>query len=112
MPTTRTWRWSSCPDTTCASTRLPAHRLPVAQALRTAERIARALAAAHAIHVIHRDVKPGNVLVHWPTDVVKVTDFGLARLGDAFRSRTGIVAGTPGYMSPEQLAEGVVGHLQ
>ena len=83
--------------------------LPPAQALRTAERVARALAAAHAIGVIHRDIKPGNVLVHAPTDTVKVTDFGLARLGETFRSRTGIVAGTPGYMAPEQLAEGVVG---
>lgn len=72
------------------------------------ERVARALGAAHAIHVIHRDIKPGNVLIHWPTDTVKVTDFGLARLGDAFRSRTGIIAGTPGYMSPEQLAESTI----
>lgn len=88
---------------------LPAQRLPLAQALHVAERIARALAAAHAIGVIHRDIKPGNVLVHAPSDTVKVADFGLARLGEAFRSRTGIVAGTPGYMSPEQLAEGMIG---
>ena len=59
--------------------------------------------------VIHRDIKPGNVLVDAASDTVKVTDFGLARLGDAFRSRTGIIAGTPAYMSPEQLAESTVG---
>ena len=82
--------------------------LPLAQLLPVVERVARALAAAHAIHVVHRDIKPGNVLIHPPTDTVKVTDFGLARLGDAFRSRTGIISGTPGYMSPEQLAEGPV----
>lgn len=86
----------------------PGHLLPLPQLLRTVERVARALAAAHAIHAIHRDIKPANVLVHWPSDTVKVTDFGLARLGDAFRSRTGIIAGTPCYMSPEQLAEGNV----
>ena len=85
------------------------HLLPLPQVLQLAERVARALAAAHAIHVVHRDIKPGNVLVNFATDTVKVTDFGLARLGDAFRSRTGIMAGTPGYMPPEQLAEGAVG---
>ncbi len=83
--------------------------LPLAHLLHVVERIARALAAAHAIHVVHRDIKPGNVLVHAPSDIVKVADFGLARLGDAFRSRTGIISGTPGYMSPEQLSEGPVG---
>ena len=83
----------------------PAERLPLPELLRIVERVARATAAAHALNVIHRDLKPGNVLVHTPSNTVKVTDFGLARLGDAFRSRTGIIAGTPGYMSPEQLAE-------
>lgn len=77
--------------------------------LHTVARVARALAAAHAVHAVHRDIKPGNVLVHWPSNTVKVTDFGLARLGDAFRSRTGLMAGTPGYMSPEQLTEGPMG---
>lgn len=83
--------------------------LPLPQVLGTTRRVALALAAAHAMRVVHRDIKPGNVLVHWPTDTVKITDFGLARLGDAFRSRTGIIAGTPAYMSPEQLAEGAIG---
>jgi serine/threonine-protein kinase len=83
-----------------------AHQLlPVPDVLRTVERVARALAAAHALGIVHRDIKPGNVLVHAPSDTVKLTDFGLARIGDAFRSRTGMMAGTPVYMSPEQLAE-------
>jgi serine/threonine-protein kinase len=87
----------------------PGHLLPLPQLLRTIERVLRAVGAAHDLHVVHRDLKPGNVLVHWPSDTVKVADFGLARLGDAFRSRTGIIAGTPSYMSPEQLAESPLG---
>ena len=83
----------------------PDQLLPLPQVLRTLERVARALGAAHALGVIHRDIKPANVRVDWPTDLVKVTDFGMAKAGDAFRSRTGIMVGTPGYMAPEQLAE-------
>ena len=88
----------------------PGQLLPVDEVLRIIERVARALAHAHALNVVHRDIKPGNVLVDAPSDTVKLADFGLARLGDVFRSRTGIMAGTPGYMSPEQLAEGPIDH--
>lgn len=83
--------------------------LPTADVLRIVEQVAQAVAAAHAHGVIHRDLKPGNVLIDPDHDRVKVADFGLARLGDVFRSRTGIIAGTPRYMSPEQLAETSIG---
>jgi tRNA A-37 threonylcarbamoyl transferase component Bud32 len=64
-----------------------------------------ALAEAHALGVVHRDVKPGNLLVT-PTGTVKVTDFGIARAGDGMAlTETGQLIGTPSYLSPEQ-AEG------
>ncbi len=84
-----------------------AHRpLPARLALDIAGQIARALAHAHAAGVLHRDIKPANILVEETTSRVKLADFGLARLSDLHRSRTGVLAGTPAYMSPEQLAEG------
>src|SRR4051794_3916517 len=64
-----------------------------------------ALAEAHALGVVHRDVKPANLLVT-PTGTVKVTDFGIARAGDGMAlTETGQLIGTPSYLSPEQ-AEG------
>ena len=83
---------------------LPGRLLPVETVLATLERVAHALAYAHTQGVIHRDVKPANVMIDPLNDTVKVTDFGIARITDACRTRTGLVLGTPSFMSPEQMA--------
>jgi serine/threonine-protein kinase len=80
-----------------------ARLLPEPVVLHVGARVARALAHAHALGVVHRDVKPANVMVDWTADRVVLTDFGIARLADAQRTRTGLVLGTPAYMAPEQL---------
>ncbi len=67
-------------------------------------RAAEALHYAHTQNVVHRDIKPANILYHRQTDALKITDFGIARLTDSNRTRTGIILGTPSYMSPEQLS--------
>jgi eukaryotic-like serine/threonine-protein kinase len=66
-------------------------------------RTAEALGFAHKQHVVHRDIKPANLMYDSKTDVLKITDFGIARLSDSGTTRTGIVLGTPSFMSPEQL---------
>jgi eukaryotic-like serine/threonine-protein kinase len=74
-------------------------------------RTAEALGFAHKQQVVHRDIKPANLMYDASTDILKITDFGIARLSGAGSTRTGIVLGTPSFMSPEQL-EGrtVTGH--
>lgn len=82
----------------------PARLLPEPVVLRLAERVAGALQHAHRAGVVHRDVKPSNIMVDWSSGQLKLADFGLARLADAERTRTGLVLGSPSYMAPEQLA--------
>ena len=82
----------------------PARLLPEALVLHVGACIARALAHAHAAGIVHRDVKPSNVLVDWASNTIKLSDFGLARTADAQATRTGVVLGSPAFLAPEQLA--------
>jgi serine/threonine-protein kinase len=80
------------------------HLLPAAEVADISARIAEALAYAHSQDVVHRDIKPANIMYDRDKKAVKVTDFGIARITASSRTRTGVVLGTPSYMSPEQLA--------
>ena len=92
---------------------IPAKGLPIEQTLAYAVQIADALAAAHTAGIVHRDIKPGNIVVT-PGGRVKVLDFGLAKLVERAGSedltvtaegatRAGVIVGTVAYASPEQI---------
>lgn len=78
--------------------------LPAAQVFEIIAKVAEALDYAHEQRVVHRDVKPANIIYDIDTGTVKVTDFGVAHLTDASKTKTGTILGSPSYMSPEQLA--------
>ena len=78
--------------------------MPVKEVLRHIADAADALDFAHQQAVVHRDIKPANLMYLEATKIVKLTDFGIARITDSSKTKTGMVLGTPSYMSPEQLS--------
>jgi serine/threonine protein kinase len=85
--------------------------LPLIEVLRIGRQIAAGLAAAHEQGLVHRDIKPANILLSDGIDRLLITDFGLARaVDDASVTRTGVIAGTPQYMSPEQARGDAIDH--
>jgi CHASE2 domain-containing sensor protein len=76
--------------------------LPLDEVVEVGVQVAEALAYAHGQQVVHRDIKPSNIIYNREQGSLKITDFGIARLVDDSRTRTGILLGTPSYMSPEQ----------
>jgi serine/threonine-protein kinase len=81
----------------------PGRLLPLAKVLDIVARVADALDYAHRQKIIHRDIKPGNIIFNPDNGEIKITDFGIAKISDDSRTRTGSVMGSPLYMSPEQL---------
>ena len=82
---------------------LPGKPLPVQKALAIAAQVAEGLAYAHERGVVHRDIKPANIMVP-ETGPVKITDFGIARMRTSnVQTQTGMMMGSPKYMSPEQV---------
>jgi len=82
---------------------LPGKPLPVPRALSIAAQVAEGLAYAHERGVVHRDIKPANIMVP-DSGAVKITDFGIARMRSSnVQTQTGMMMGSPKYMSPEQV---------
>jgi serine/threonine-protein kinase len=81
---------------------VPGRPMPLDACLSIARQVAEGLACAHAAQVIHRDIKPANIMVG-PDQRACITDFGIARVEGVSRTQTGIILGSPKYMSPEQI---------
>ncbi|MFQ5582278.1 MAG: protein kinase [Mariprofundaceae bacterium] len=78
--------------------------LPVADTMRMMVDAASALDYAHQQNVVHRDIKPANIMYNEANQSIKITDFGIARITSSSRTKTGVILGTPSFMSPEQMA--------
>jgi len=80
------------------------HLLPMRDTMEIIARVAEALDYAHGKNIVHRDIKPANIMRLTDTNDIKVTDFGIARITSSSETKTGVVLGTPSYMSPEQVS--------
>ena len=78
--------------------------LPVEEVYRIVSIVARALDYAHSQKIVHRDIKPGNIMYDVDNKQLKITDFGIARITDSVKTRTGSFMGSPSYMAPEQMS--------
>ena len=83
--------------------------LTIGRKIRIMEELCRGLAYAHKAGIVHRDVKPLNILVDTEGSV-KILDFGIARIGEQGLTQLGMMMGTPSYMAPEQISPGVADH--
>lgn len=82
----------------------PNKLLPIGTVLEIVAEIAGALGYAHEQDVVHRDIKPGNLMYNPKTGSLKVADFGIARITSNSSTKTGVILGTPSFMSPEQMS--------
>jgi len=82
----------------------PGKLLPVPKVMQLVMECADGLNYAHSFNIVHRDIKPANIMWDPEKDILKITDFGVARITDSSKTKTGMVLGTPSYMSPEQVA--------
>ena len=81
----------------------PEKLLPVQEVYRIVKVVAETLDYAHAQNIVHRDIKPGNIMYDPKNKQIKITDFGIARITDSVKTRTGSFMGSPSYMAPEQM---------
>ncbi|HEX2636591.1 MAG TPA: protein kinase [Gemmatimonadales bacterium] len=100
----------SCYEGETLKERLSRGALPPAEAVAIAVQLARGLGAAHARGIVHRDVKPGNIML-CADGTVRLLDFGLAKVADVSVTAPGVTPGTIAYMSPEQARGDPVDHL-
>ncbi len=77
--------------------------LPVQEVYRIIQIVAKALDYAHQQNIVHRDIKPSNIMYSPKDKQIKITDFGIARITDSVKTRTGTFLGSPSYMAPEQM---------
>ena len=101
----RGWSWSTCPSRSLAEVLSEDGVLRVDQVAQIGAQVADALAATHAAGIVHRDVKPANILIGEGGRVeglVKITDFGISHAsGDVTLTQTGQITGTPAFLAPE-----------